>query len=140
MRRYAGNQWNKSLIFGLCLGLALLPACATSKRGKTQQAGKVLISLNRVMLDECTASKANGWEPLSKDVCRLAGAAYGEAFDAWETTLDLLDTDPKANTGKFLTVILRYVLITTDILVTAGIEIPENVSKYVGMVKEGMFK
>ena len=140
MRRNSWNQWNRSLIFGLCLGLALLPACASTTRGKTQIAGKILIQVDRVMLDECKASKANGWQPLSREVCKAAGEAYTAAFDAWEATLDILDADPKANTGKFLAIVLRYILITTDVLTTAGIDLPPDVSKYVGMVKEGMFK
>lgn len=138
-------QWPIFTLALLLIGMmAFLPACATTKRGKAQQAGRVLISMNRTVLDECTASKANAdpetgeWKPLSKEVCRNAADAYRHAFATWENTLDLLDQDDNAKIGSKLAVILRYLLITADILAQVGVDLPPEVGDYMNLVREGI--
>lgn len=144
MLRKAGNQW---AILGVILGLALVVnSCATSPRGKAQQAGRVMISLDKVMLQECEKSKVNAvldattgeleWQPLSKDTCKAARLAYMGAFASWEATLDELSQDPNASIGAHLAVISRYILIVADIFKDAGIQLPDSIMGHVDKLQE----
>ena len=142
MLKRAGNQWG---MLALIISMALLVSCATTPRGKAQQAGRVMIAMDEVMLQECEKSKANAtldaatgemeWQPLSKDTCKAAKLAYMGAFASWEATLDELSQDPNASIGAHLAVISRYILIVADILKDAGIQLPDNIMSHVDKLK-----
>lgn len=142
MLRKAGNQWG---MLALIISMALLVSCATTPRGKAQQAGRVMIALDEIMLQECQKSKANAaldattgemeWQPLARNVCENAHVAYKLAFASWEATLDELSQDPNASIGTHLTVITRYILIVADILKDAGIQLPDSIMGHVDNIK-----
>lgn len=134
------RQWRKFALTPMLI--LLMVGCATTPRGKAQQAGRILIAIDRAAIDACTLSKqqadpvTGAWQPLSEGTCRDLYAAYDLAFTALKQSLEALREDPNARVGHITARVLWFVFTAVDVLGEHKITVPSEVQAFVHGVRK----
>ena len=120
-----------TLIAPVVLAL-FLAGCATSTSGLVYQGGNILASVGEAVAIACEQGK------MPQSQCSKASFAYDQAKEAFHLAETLVDEKKEGQAMRQYGAVIAFVVATSATLVEIGVDIPENVQKYIDAIAGGL--
>ena len=110
----------------------MLSGCATTTSGLVYQGGNVLGSVGEAVAIACEQGK------MPQSQCATASAAYDQAAAAFHLAETLIDEKKEGQALRQYGAVIAFVVATTATLTEIGVDIPENVQKWIDAIAGGL--